>query len=248
MNNQPTTSEKQHVEKAYISHVLRYVGVGLISGSIVHMGTLGGGYTKYIILILLGVVAFIIGTLLEKRESTNSLAAFVAISVILSIGVGMVSGGTQHYLDGPVYASFLIPIGIAIGYYAFLARDYKSAASTKRIMVMLVATLFLTGILYYAAHKIPTLAGHAHSNTQGTMQDMMGGLDGKTGDEFDKAFISEMIVHHEGAVTMAEAALQNAKHPEIKKMAQDIIVTQTKEITQMKDWFEMWYGTHAAGH
>jgi hypothetical protein len=52
------------------------------------------------------------------------------------------------------------------------------------------------------------------------MKGMMAGLDGKTGDAFDKAFIDEMIMHHEGAVDMAEAALQDAKHQEIKDMGE----------------------------
>jgi uncharacterized protein (DUF305 family) len=75
----------------------------------------------------------------------------------------------------------------------------------------------------------------------GAMGDMMMGLEGKTGDEFDKAFLSEMIIHHEGAVDMAEAALKNAKHPEIKQMALAIISAQTSEIQQMKGWLNSWY-------
>jgi len=74
-----------------------------------------------------------------------------------------------------------------------------------------------------------------------TMGDMVNSLKGKTGDDFDKTFISEMIVHHEGAVEMAEAALKNAKHEEIKKMAEDIISAQTREIDQMKEWQRSWY-------
>ena len=73
------------------------------------------------------------------------------------------------------------------------------------------------------------------------MDDMMEGLQGKTGDEFDKAFLSEMIVHHQGAVQMAQAALQNAKHDEIKQMAQNIISAQTSEIQQMQGWQKTWY-------
>ena len=152
--------EKQSVEKAYASHVLRYVGVGLISGSIVHMGTLGGGYLKYVVLIALGIIAFIAGTLMEKRETTNSITSFIIISVVLSIGVGMVSGGTQHYLDGPVYAAFLIPLGIAIGYLAFLVRDYKSKLTLKTVGAILFFAIALCGILYYVAHKIPTTEDH----------------------------------------------------------------------------------------
>lgn len=76
----------------------------------------------------------------------------------------------------------------------------------------------------------------------GAMDDMMAGLEGKTGDEFDKAFLSEMITHHQGAVDMAKAALANAKHEEIKTMANAILSAQTAEIQQMQEWQKSWYG------
>lgn len=75
----------------------------------------------------------------------------------------------------------------------------------------------------------------------GAMDSMMEGLSGKMGDDFDKAFLSEMIMHHQGAVKMAETALQNAAHQEIKDMAQAIISAQTAEISQMKKWQVDWY-------
>ncbi len=75
----------------------------------------------------------------------------------------------------------------------------------------------------------------------GAMGDMMQGLSGKTGDAFDQAFLSEMIVHHQGAVDMANAALKSAKHEEIKTMANAIITAQTAEIKQMQDWQKAWY-------
>lgn len=84
--------------------------------------------------------------------------------------------------------------------------------------------------------------GAQHPGMQEGMQSMMLGLQGKTGDDFDQAFLAEMIVHHEGAVQMAEAARQNAKHQELKDMAEDIISAQTAEITQMRAWQQAWYG------
>lgn len=81
------------------------------------------------------------------------------------------------------------------------------------------------------------------SSMSNAMADMTSELEGKTGDEFDKAFIQEMIVHHEGAVAMAKLALLQAKHVEIKTMAQDIIDAQTNEITTMRDWLRSWYNT-----
>jgi uncharacterized protein (DUF305 family) len=74
------------------------------------------------------------------------------------------------------------------------------------------------------------------------MQNMMLGLSGKTGDELDKAFLKEMVVHHEGAVEMAEAVLASGKHEELKEMARAIIAAQTAEIAQMKAWSAAWYG------
>lgn len=48
-----------------------------------------------------------------------------------------------------------------------------------------------------------------------------------------------MIPHHQGAVDMAKY-LVNAKHPELQKMGQDIIIAQEKEINQMKQWMADW--------
>jgi uncharacterized protein (DUF305 family) len=82
---------------------------------------------------------------------------------------------------------------------------------------------------------------HGDDDMSGAMDEMMSGLQNKTGDDFDKAFLAEMIVHHEGAVDMATAALSDAKHQEIKDMAKAIIDAQTREIGQMKAWQQAWY-------
>jgi uncharacterized protein (DUF305 family) len=73
------------------------------------------------------------------------------------------------------------------------------------------------------------------------MNGMMAGLEGKTGDAFDEAFLSEMIVHHEGAVVMAKAVLEKSKRPELTKLANDIISAQTGEIQMMQGWKTMWF-------
>ncbi|MEK7569561.1 MAG: DUF305 domain-containing protein [Patescibacteria group bacterium] len=74
------------------------------------------------------------------------------------------------------------------------------------------------------------------------MQGMMMGLSGKTGDDFDRAFLSGMIMHHQGAVVMAEAVLKTSKRSELLKLANDIISAQTKEIEMMQGWQRTWFG------
>lgn len=80
------------------------------------------------------------------------------------------------------------------------------------------------------------------SSMHGAMGGMMMGLEGKTGDALDKAFLDEMIVHHEGAVEMAQALLRGTKRPELIKLGGDIITAQTGEIKMMQDWRTAWFG------
>lgn len=74
------------------------------------------------------------------------------------------------------------------------------------------------------------------------MTSMMASLSGKKGNEFDKAFLTEMVMHHEGAVVMAKAVLTSSNRPELKKLANEIIGAQNKEVSQMRAWYKMWFG------
>jgi uncharacterized protein (DUF305 family) len=128
---------------------------------------------------------------------------------------------------------------------------------------MIAGVALIAGILigiYTAAHSFNgyrMMSGRYDDNTQmqhmmpdGTtmngmdmdtmMQNMNAGLQGKTGDAFDREFVAEMIVHHQGAIDMATLALTNAKHQELKDLAKAIIKAQTTEITQMKQWQKIW--------
>lgn len=58
---------------------------------------------------------------------------------------------------------------------------------------------------------------------------------------FDKAFIEEMIPHHQMAVMMAQMLKSSTTRPEMKQLADDIIEAQTKEIEQMRNWYSQWY-------
>ena len=61
-----------------------------------------------------------------------------------------------------------------------------------------------------------------------------------TGAAFDRMFVDMMIPHHEGALTMAGDALAKSQRPEVKKLAQEIIAAQQREIEMMKRWTEEW--------
>jgi hypothetical protein len=92
-------------------------------------------------------------------------------------------------------------------------------------------------------HMMPD--GTMMANGDGMAHDMAAmtaRLDGKTGDELDRIFLEDMIVHHRGAVDMAKLLEAGTNRPEMKKFAADIIRVQTAEIAQMEAWEKSWFG------
>lgn len=59
----------------------------------------------------------------------------------------------------------------------------------------------------------------------------------------DRVFIEQMIPHHQDAIYMANLALVRAEHPEIRQLAENVIRDQSREISQMRAWYRVWYGT-----
>lgn len=99
---------------------------------------------------------------------------------------------------------------------------------------------------YPQANKQPVAFGENGKMTMvmsdQQQQSMMMAQDlGAADAEFDLRFLNAMIPHHEGASTMAQAALKKTKRPEVKQLAQKILTSQQKEIDQMKQWRQAWY-------
>ncbi|MDI1242912.1 MAG: DUF305 domain-containing protein [bacterium] len=58
--------------------------------------------------------------------------------------------------------------------------------------------------------------------------------------EFDVEFIKQMIPHHEGAIEMAKALRSDDRYPELQKLADSLIISQSAEIEQMRGWLAVW--------
>ncbi len=108
----------------------------------------------------------------------------------------------------------------------------------KNIVIPLFA-LIIGGLIGFSIKGNNSHDMHSMSMDQ-MMMDMNAELVGKTGNAFDQAFLEQMIVHHEGAIEMAELALESSERQEIKDLATAIIKAQTTEINQMKDWQMSW--------
>ncbi len=54
------------------------------------------------------------------------------------------------------------------------------------------------------------------------------------GEKFDRAFAELMIAHHEGAVAMAQDERKNGVNPTARKLADDVVRTQSAEVAELR--------------
>jgi uncharacterized protein (DUF305 family) len=80
---------------------------------------------------------------------------------------------------------------------------------------------------------------HGDMDSQGMARQMVM----EDGRYSDRAFIDAMVPHHQSAVEMAEVALENAEHQEIRNLAEDIVTTQEAEIEELKRIKQREFGT-----
>lgn len=91
-------------------------------------------------------------------------------------------------------------------------------------------------------HRMPdgTMMGDTNTGMEGMgqmdhMMDMMVGS--------EREFIEGMIPHHQEAVDTAKEVIERGgSTPEIKQLVENIVVAQEKEIAEMKEWYQDWYG------
>jgi len=72
------------------------------------------------------------------------------------------------------------------------------------------------------------------AENEAAMTRMMAGMEIKPSGDVDKDFVAMMTAHHQGAVDMAQAMLRYGHNEQLRRLAQEIIVTQQQEIVVMR--------------
>lgn len=81
----------------------------------------------------------------------------------------------------------------------------------------------------------PTQMAPGHDMGDGMMgDDDLEKLDAAEGNDAGMLFLRQMIAHHEGAVMMAKAEINQGKNPETIKLSRTIVASQEAEIEEMK--------------
>jgi uncharacterized protein (DUF305 family) len=82
-------------------------------------------------------------------------------------------------------------------------------------------------------HDMPGMSGAP--SMAGMMSEAdMAALQNAQGVEASKLFLTQMIAHHEGAITMAQNEIKDGQYPAAVELAKSIVTAQQKEIDTMK--------------
>lgn len=81
--------------------------------------------------------------------------------------------------------------------------------------------------------------GEGKSSMDGMMSDEdMADLKASSDAAFDQMWLSMMIEHHEGAISMAETEIERGSDPEVLDLAEQVVDTQAAEIDEMNGLLE----------
>lgn len=158
-----TTLSLQH-----IAMLCRYIGISFIAGAVSH-GAFSN--TRSLMTAGIGVVFFVLGQMIEyftaERFNHNGLIKSLILGTVLAIGLGLFTGGLQHFPDSPDRSLWVVPLGFVMSLVALLwsveqdtLGHWKSYASAA---VVLVGAGSLAAHQYFKAYPDPLAHEHQDS-------------------------------------------------------------------------------------
>jgi len=163
---------RSHLLLPFFAYFLMLASTSFIAGGIVHLG-LGENTPFYLSLAVVGVVCFTAGNYLQeyvirKNERGTGLGTFLLVSFVLSVGMGMMTGGVQHFLDNPPYSTILIPVGLLLAVAAFAMREGLTLG--RKVPQLIGGTFAVAALLFGGlsalSKTVGTASAHAHSTAE----------------------------------------------------------------------------------
>lgn len=131
---------------SYVVYMGLFIGTGFLSGAIVHLPL---NPVRFAIIGLIGALIFVASSTLNelkilKREASNDeIVKLIIFSILLALGVGMISGGVQHFDEVPMYASQLIPAGVLLSLVGFVLKNGINLHRTQTVKLTIAAVAFV---------------------------------------------------------------------------------------------------------
>ncbi len=198
-----------------------------------------------------GIVGFLLGIVLTALFISNAVNNN-SIGVMRKIGISsysqnnrMVNNIDKHFIEEmiPHHEGAIDMANLA------LTRDTKPEikilatniikSQTEEIVQMKAwyKSWFGTDVPVDTDREIGMGRGMMHGGMMGDEADISSL---EKAENFNKAFIDDMIPHHQMAVMMSNMLLSSTNRSEMKQLGNNIITAQTNEIEDMREWYSSW--------
>lgn len=167
----------------YARFVSLLLGTGFVAGSIVHFGE---GITIWdVSVLLLGILLFVFGSVWQQivdgkmAGNISGIMRTIFATLLLSLTVGMASGGSQHFIDTPEYAALLISVGLTLGFVMFIIKNDKRL-NLKRWILLVGGLCVIAAVLHLMLININAVipsfvrvghGSHGHGGNHGSMHE-----------------------------------------------------------------------------
>ena len=121
----------------------------------------------------------------------------------------------------------------------FLKSGPGAAIFGVRLLVAFAAPPLVFAAFAHEAHPPAQQAATPDESAflaenEAAMTRMMSAMEAKPSGDIDRDFVAMMAPHHQGAIDMAVLELRYGKNEQLRRIAQEIIVSQMQEIAAMK--------------
>lgn len=180
--------------------------------------------------------------------------AIVATSVALGVPERRSSSEAAGAAAG--HAAMAVPAGDEAGFVLGMIPHHQEAVDVARVVLARgerpKVRALAEAIVVAQAAEIEQLeawrAAWFADTAPGAYVPMMRSLDDLDADAVDRAFVEDMIHHHEMAIGMAQIALDRGElRPEVASLARDVVRVQAEEIAVLQGWLAAWGDAPAHG-
>ena len=160
-----------NITVSHTSTLFKYTGISFIAGSVTH-----GAFTgqRSIITAIIGVVFFVIGTVLEnigKTGRSQSWTRLLLIGIIGSVGLGLFTGGLQHFPDSPDRSVWVVPLGFIVSLIALYLTEGKEKIGRESFTkYALIGTIAVALLSYGALHLFDDHDDHDDDHHKGVVK------------------------------------------------------------------------------
>jgi hypothetical protein len=130
----------------------------------------------------------------------------------------------------PLLVLRFVPLALALCGTTFLgvAIGLTASAEKTRSLADYITSICADHFRDASHEEAPFLTDNASA-----MSKMMVDMGITPSGDIDRDFVAMMVPHHQGAVEMAQAELRYGRNERLRRMAQEIVVTQQQEIAAM---------------